>query len=309
MAGGSHGKRRCGRRQRNGRSHLLADGRLRPGRAQAFASWQGVSEAGLTSPSRGQYSAVPHPARGSHTGIVPDVGVLDRLRGVTRPEEGMAELQHALAPEHRIRVPLYSNERLVGDTFAQRMPNVVEMLTGGELTLELGGGYMSFVSAKASKKRTSSQTIAITPMIQVLMLEDGAAQDGSLVNLADRPARASDGLLSFVGPGRIVAPGIPVTAVTEAGLTPELARRLQAKRVEQEQWMDLHDGPRGTFVWLAAGAGPNASIASIRHADVGALGSYAPLPPFGILGLFEGTIEALTMVAPLMVWHHAGGAP
>ena len=220
----------------------------------------------------------------------------------------MAELQSALAPEHRIRVPLYSNEKLIGDTFAQRMPNVVQMLTGGELTLELGGGYMSFVSAKASKKRTSSQTIEVTPMVQVLMLEDGAAQDGSLVNLADRPARAGDGLLSFVGPGRIVAPGTPVSAVPDAGLTRELAERLQAKRLDQEQWMDLHDGPHGTFIWIGVGAGPNASIASLRHSDVGALGSYAPLPPFGILGLYEGRIDELTMIAPLMVWHHAGGA-
>jgi hypothetical protein len=247
--------------------------------------------------------------RGVQAGIVPRVGVLDRLKGVTGPEEGMAELQGALAPEHRIRVPLYSNEKLIGDTFAQRMPNVVQMLTGGELTLELGGGYMSFVSAKASKKRTSSQTIAITPMVQVLMLEDGAAQDGSLVNLAERRARPGDGLLSFVGPGRIVAPGTPITAVTDAGLTPELAERLQAKRVDQEQWIDLHDGVRGTFVWVGVGAGPNASIASVRHADVGSLGSYAPLPPFGILGLYEGAIDDLTMIAPLMVWHHAGGAP
>ena len=241
-------------------------------------------------------------------GIVLRVGVLDHLKGVTRPDEGMAELQSALAPEHRIRVPLYSNDKLIGDTFAQRMPIVVQMLTGGELTLELGGGYMSFVSAKASKKRTSSQTIAVTPMVQVLMLEDGAAQDGSLVNLADRPARAGDGLLSFVGPGRIVAPGTPVPAVPDAGLTPDLAERLQAKRVDQEQWMDLHDGPRGTFVWVGVGAGPNASIASLRHSDVGALGSYAPLPPFGILGLYEGGIDELTMIAPLMVWHRAGGA-
>lgn len=220
----------------------------------------------------------------------------------------MVELQRALAPEHRIRVPLYANEKLIGDTFAQRMPNVVQMLTGGELTLELGGGYMSFVSAKASKTRTSSQTIAITPIVQILMLEDGAAQDGSLVNLAERPAQAGDGLLSFVGHGRIVPPGLPITAVTDAGLTSELRQRLQAKRVDQEQWMDLHDGPRGTFVWLGVGAGPNASIASVRHADVGALGSYAPLPPFGILGLYEGAIDELTMIAPLMVWHHAGGA-
>jgi hypothetical protein len=220
----------------------------------------------------------------------------------------MHQLESALAPENRIRVPLYANEKLIGDTFAQRVPNVVQMLTGGELTLEVGAGYMSLASAKATKKATASQTIALTPMVQVLMLQDGAAQDGSLVDLAERPGRPGDGLLTFGGPGKIVGRDTPLPAVPECGLSPDLAERLQGKRLEQEQWMDLNDGPRGTFVWLAEGAGPLASIASLRHAELGLLASYAPQPPFGILGLYEGAINELTMVAPLMVWHHAGGA-
>jgi hypothetical protein len=258
---------------------------------------------------RSQWNSVYRDRRvqGTLGGYRAPVGVLDRLKGVTKPDEGMDRLRSALAPEHRIRVPLYANEKLIGDTFAQRVPNVVQMLTGGELTLEVGAGYMSFASAKATTKATSSQTIAITPMVQVLMLEDGAAQDGSLIDLAERPGRPGDGLLTFVGAGQILGPDTDVSAVPENGLNPDLADRLQAKRREQEQWMDLYDGPRGTFVWLGVGAGPVASIASLRHADIGSLASYAPMPPFGILGLYEGEIDELTMIAPLMVWHHAGG--
>lgn len=236
------------------------------------------------------------------------VGVLDVLKGVARPDEGLHRLQSALALEHRIRVPLYANEKLIGTTFAQRVPNVVQMITGGELTLEVGGGYMSFVGAKAAGKATTSQAIEITPMIQVLMLHDGSGKDGSLVDLAEREGRPGDALLSFVGSGRICAPATPVVAAPEYGITPDLAQHIEKRRQDQEAWMQASDKDwPGTFVLLAGGAGPIASIANLRNAEIGTLASYAPMPPFGVLGFFEGGTENLTLVAPLMIWHHAGG--
>src|SRR5450755_3412277 len=64
---------------------------------------------------------------------------------------------------------------------------------------------------------------------------------------------------------------------------------------------------RGPLCGSPAARGPVASIASLRGADEN-YDSYSSLPPYGVLGHFEGGPEPLTRVAPLMIWHLTSAA-
>ena len=61
-------------------------------------------------------------------------------------------------------------------SFVQRAPNVVEIGTGREFTLDVGGGFMSLASLKGGAKTVSNQKVAITPLIQTLILKEAALE-------------------------------------------------------------------------------------------------------------------------------------
>jgi hypothetical protein len=233
------------------------------------------------------------------------MGVLDRLRGVGKLDQWAEAMRDEDARQRGLRAVLYTNPTRIADVSSQWLPNVVQTATGGELTAEMSAG-VALVGAKASGKVSQTDTVEVTPLMQALMLEEAASSDGRLVDLDGRPGQAGDSLLRFVGDGRIVAPGQHVSALPEFGLTPDLAKRIETRRSEQELWLRRMDRESpGTLLLLACGAGPICSIATLRHADAGGLASYAHMPPFGILGLFEGRTEALTFVAPMIIWRDA----
>jgi hypothetical protein len=236
------------------------------------------------------------------------VGLLDRLKSAATPDDGLDALQRAIDQEGgRLWLPLYTDASRIGDVFAQRAPNVVEVVTGGEFTLDVGGGYLAVASVKAGRKITSSQRIAITPLLQTLLLKEAAT------DLLTRPAEPTDTLLHYVGPGRILLPGETLLEEPASRITPQLATSIQALRERQERTLRFNDPELpGTFLWLGQGPFGVGSIASIRGTSQ-SFSSFGPLGTFGVLGVFENQLaavdapgESVTLLSPLMIWHHAG---
>ena len=127
-----------------------------------------------------------------------------------------------------------------------------------------------------------------------------------MVDLASRGGHPGDMLVQFVGRGRLFGPREPVTASLDLSVSEHLAAEVQARREQQEERLRWTDPELpGTIVWLATGVEPLASIASLRGASA-ALSSYMPTGNYGVLGLFEDRLGTLTLVTPLMIWHHAG---
>lgn len=161
--------------------------------------------------------------------------VLSTFRGVASPEGRVGALREELDRVRSIRLPLYQNDERIGQVFEQRRSNVTEVLAGGGLTLETSGGVLSFVTGKASKTRSASETIQVTPLLQALLLEEAEQERGSLIDLAvGKPKPGS--LLYFVGPGRIFRPDQEVEEIAHPELLVRLqdAQAIQATREEQE---------------------------------------------------------------------------
>ena len=234
------------------------------------------------------------------------MGLFDRVKAATSADEGVAELEQALAGEGgRLWLPLYSDETRIKDVFVQRAPNVVEMVTGGEFTIDVGGGFLSFASLRGGHKTIANQKIEITPLLQTLILKEGAP------DLIVHEAAATDTLLHYVGPGRFVLPGDEVAAFPEYGVTPDLAVAIQQARQSQEKMMRLQDPDSlGAVVWLAQGLKPLACIANFRGVSAN-FPSYYPEGTYGVLGTYDRGMVApdgrsATFLTPLMIWHHAG---
>ena len=210
--------------------------------------------------------------------------------------------------ETGFRIVLYENANRIARAFAQRLPNVVEKVTNGEFTAEVSGGVASIFATKVGGKMAASQKIEVTPMMQALLLEEAASEERWLIDLRDRGGRLGDELLRFTGAGRMFGPGEPIEALPQFALVDGLAEELQAVRESQEASMQVRDpGHPGAFVWVARGAGPIAAIANFRSADEN-YDSYSSMPPFGVLGHYEGGPDPLTRIAPLLIWHLASNA-
>jgi hypothetical protein len=234
------------------------------------------------------------------------MGLFDRVKSTTTPDEGLAQLKQSLASEAgRLWLPLYSDDARIKDVFVQRAPNVVEMVTGGEFTIDVGGGFMSFASVRGGRKTVANQKVEITPLLQTLILKEGA------LDLTGHEAAASDTLLEYVGPGRFVMPGEGVPAVPEFDVTPELARAIQEQRGKHEEMIRLRDRASvDTVVWLARGLKPLGCIARFGGTSANFY-RYAPEGRYGVLGIYERGLHAgdnstVTLLTPLMIWHHAG---
>jgi hypothetical protein len=231
--------------------------------------------------------------------------LFSRIRGVASPEGRVGALRKELYRVRSIRLRLYQNDERIGQVFEQRRSNVTEVLAGGGLTLETSGGVLGFVTGKASKTRSASETIQVTPLLQALLLEEAEQERGSLIDLAvGKPKPGS--LLYFVGPGRIFRPDQEVEEIAhpELGVSLQDAQAIQATREEQERVMkSIGESKPETAVWIGRGSMLLASIASVRWLKPGNFRSYMSVPPFGVLGMLEDTAEETALLAPLMIWH------
>ena len=234
------------------------------------------------------------------------MSLFDWVKGSPNADEALWQLEQALAAEAgRLWLPIYANESRIQDVFVQRAPNVVEIGTGREFTLDVGGGFMSLASLKGGAKTVSNQKVAITPLIQTLILKEAA------LDLATHQASAVDTLLHYVGSGRVVIPGQTVGASPEYGLSQDLAENVQSERESQEKMIRLRDpASAGTIVWLAQALTSLACICSFSE-TTGTLPS-ALTGTYGVLGVYERSLVAgdgssATLLTPLMIWLHAGG--
>ncbi len=228
------------------------------------------------------------------------MGLLDRIRGVTSADAAASALRDELSSMCGIRWPIYKHDERIGHAFQQRRANVREVLAGGEVGWEISGGYPGVVGMKASKKRSLSETIEITPLLQALLLEETERARGELVDLADSTKEGS--LLSFVGPGHIFQRSEHVTALPEppVRLDADAAATLQADRQHRDEEMK----DQGSFVWVARGSTLLGCIASLSQTDQHMLLRVRTMPPaFGILAAPGGEAGGLTLVTPLMIWY------
>jgi hypothetical protein len=231
--------------------------------------------------------------------------LFSRLRGVASPEGRVGALRGELDRVRNIRLPLYQNDKRIGQVFEQRRSNVTEVLAGGGLTLETSGGVAGLVTAKASKAHSASETIQVTPLLQALLLEETEQERGSLIDLSVGEPRPGS-LLHFVGLGRIFPPNQEVEEIAHPELRVRLqdAQAIQAIREEQEQLMQsIGESNPHTAVWIGRGSVLLASIASVLWLDLGNFRSYMNVPPFGVLGMLEDTAAETALLAPLMIWH------
>src|SRR5829696_803849 len=111
------------------------------------------------------------------------MGLLSRLRGVASLERRVGALRGELDRVRSIRLPLYQNDKRIGQVFEQRRSNVTEVLAGGGLALETSGGIPGFVTAKGAKASTASEKVQVTPLLQALLLEETEQERGTLVDL------------------------------------------------------------------------------------------------------------------------------
>jgi hypothetical protein len=224
------------------------------------------------------------------------------VRGVASPEGRVAALPAELERARDVRLHVYQSSGRIGSVFEQRRANVTEVLAGGDLGLEISGGVPGIITANLSDSRTLSQTIQVTPLIQALLLEETERERGTLIDLS--VARAKPGsLLYFVGHGQLFRSHEKVEGVEDA-------EAIQAVREDQELTkLSTGASDPSTVVWIAHGSVPLASIASTEWLDdFGNFRSYWNRPPFGILALFETTVDATALLAPLLIWHDTAEA-
>jgi hypothetical protein len=233
------------------------------------------------------------------------MGFWARLKGVGAPDARVSALREELHRVRNVRLPLYQNDKRIGQVFEQRRSNVTELLAGGGLSLEASGGFPGIVAAKASKTPSATETIQVTPLLQALLLEDTERESEKLVDLSvDGPRPGA--LLRYVGAGRFFIPGEEVTELPEQELRlgREDAQAIQAARKQQQQTMEaIGQTDTATAVWIGRGSLLLASIASISWLEPSNFRSYMHVPPFGILGIREGKARDAALLAPLLIWH------
>lgn len=217
--------------------------------------------------------------------------LLDRIRTAHDPVQIENHVQYAFRDDGRVRHPIYRNDERIGDVFQQQLPNVRQLTSGAGVGIELSGGIASFVGIKVGETQTVGRSIEITPLLQVLLLEEVARERGQLVDLATSAAKA-DGLLTFVGPARLFRPW-------EAADVEALEQRRQAH--EEIVGHGKADDP-GTIVWVAQGATPLACIASWKYVQAHNLARLPQNPSFGVLGHLEETLERFALLTPLVIW-------
>ena len=234
---------------------------------------------------------------------------LARLRSIAEPDARAAATSEALGRFSGLRVPLFLHERRLGDIFSQRAPNVTQLLSSGEVSVEVGGGYLGFAAAKASKTHTAGATIEITPFMQAILLEEVERHRDALVDLAAEPPRGV-ALVFYLGPGHIFPPWREVTGVDspESPLDTESARTLQQARKAQERELGKREDRYETLVWVAQGTELLASITGMPAADTSLLWHYESQPPFGFLGMMESRLPPFTLLTPLVIWHDSEAA-
>jgi hypothetical protein len=232
--------------------------------------------------------------------------LLFKRRRTTRetraPGQVVAELQSDVDRFSALRLPLYLNEKRIADTFELWRNPITEVLTSSELGAEMSASAVRLFELKGSKKISASETIELTPMLRVRLLEGTAREKGRLVDLASAEPRKA-ALLTFVGEGHLVLPETPLDKVRGLRLTAEDVAALQKER---ERWQAIHQayerGGGRTMVWVASGRRPLASIFGIGSVNWGWLDSHGN-PPYGVLGLYGNTVGSVVLVTSLFIWH------
>lgn len=241
---------------------------------------------------------VPLPGEG-RGGILGVIGILERIRAVANPQQQAQDLQEAVMSVERARVRLYLDEQTVEDQFVQRRGALDEVGTGGEISGGAEASYLGFVSGKAERKTTASESVKLTPFIKALLLEDAERERGNLLDLSVEDPL--DGpLLYFVGRGRIFSTPEPVIELPELGLSGEAAEAL-----ENERKMQAPADAKGMIVLVGGGQTTFAAIASASRSVPGLVASYRQAPPFGLLGIWERQLAGLTLIKPLFIWRQA----
>jgi hypothetical protein len=236
------------------------------------------------------------------------MGWLARLKGVAAPNTRVSVVRNELGRARGSRVPMYQNDKRIGQEYEQRLPNVTEVLAEVGLSVKVSGGVAGIVTAGGDTTQSEAQTIQMTPLLQALLLEESERELGTLVDLSiDAPKAGS--LLRFVGAGRIFLPSQEVTELPhpELRVSPEDAQAIQAAREQQQKTMEeIGQSDTGTAVWIGRGSLLLASIASVSWLDPGNFRSYLEVPPFGILGKLEKSAGEAALLAPLLIWHDIG---
>lgn len=228
--------------------------------------------------------------------------LLVRIREAGSPRESAKQLKAEVEQRRRLRFPLYVNAQRLGDTFAQRHANVTQILSGQEVAAEISAGYLSFVGAKASRKRSATETVEITPLMKAVLLEETEKERGDLVDLSYQEPRPGAVLL-HLGAARILGPWDDLDEEASSDLEPGAAETVRGLRAAQQRTMgwNREDHP-GTIVWIARGIRSMASIGSFEHVHREAFASYS-VPPLGLLGALEAEHDGVTMLSPLFIWH------
>jgi hypothetical protein len=236
------------------------------------------------------------------------MGWLARLKGVSTPDVRVSAVHNELLRVRGSRVPMYQNDKRIGQEYEQRLPNVTELLAEVGLSVGGSGGVPGVVTAEGGRTQSEAQTIQMTPLLQALLLEESERERGELVDLSvDEPKAGS--LLRFVGAGRVFLPSQEVTELLdpELRLGPEDAQEIQAAREQQQETMEeIGQTDSRTAVWIWRRSQLLASIASLSWLDPSNFYRYRDTPPFGILGKLENRARDAALLAPLLIWHDTG---
>jgi hypothetical protein len=217
------------------------------------------------------------------------------------PHEQAEALRHRLSQETALRSPIYLNERKVNNVFQQRHENISEVISTNEIGAEISANYLAF-GGKGSMKQAASEKVETTPLTKAVLLENVERERGTLIDLAnDKPQPGR--LLTYVGAGKVIAPWDDISELAAPELGALGVEAVRAKRSDHNRALTLKGGNGATIVWVASGAGPYASIASLEWVDGSALASYLQQQSFGILAMLEDAVAGISLLDPLWIWH------
>ncbi len=210
------------------------------------------------------------------------------------------EIIKALSETGKLRATIYLNEKHIKAVYHQYIGAIAEVAKSAKLDAEVSANLMTLLGVALTGGQELSESIAITPDLEVMLIEYQAKHSGQLMNLTSREPQPG-GLLTYIGDGQVARPGLAIAKEVPL-LHAAIAQIIQSERAEQEK--SLKAGGFETIVWLSSAKGhPLASIGSSEWVDWGYLASYHKQPPFGILGRYEKKVKQVVFIEPLWIWH------
>src|SRR5262245_41835519 len=156
------------------------------------------------------------------------------------------ELVQRLIPTGSPRVPLYLAPAKIEQEYVQRVTAVTELNASFRKAGKLAGNLFGFLGGDVTKEAGLAGRIAVSPLLQAIVLERAARESGQLNNLAStRPEPGK--VLRYVGPARFVGINVePATGV--AGLSEDAAPIVAQRRKLQEEILRFRDDKVRTVV-------------------------------------------------------------